>query len=101
MATAAKESSQVSRARKKIKQMLSEEKSQVTPEAIQEATSFIRNWIARHHDERITLKDKTIVVSEEGVKSKYVLHLMQRLSQTPAIPAKSKSKGLGGRISKR
>jgi hypothetical protein len=97
MATAAKESSQVSRARRKIKQMLAEEQSKVTPEAIQESALVIRNWIERHSEERIPLKNKNIAVSPSDIKSKYVVHLMQRLSHSPSVPAKRKS-SLGSRV---
>lgn len=100
MATAAKESSQVSRARRKIKLMLDEENSKLTPEAIQEAASVMRHWIERHNDERITLKDKSIAITESDIKSKYVLHLMNRISVSPALPHKKKGKGLGGRVKK-
>lgn len=96
----AEDSPQVARARRKIRDRFNEEDKLITPESLSGALKIIKSWIERHQFERIDLKQKNVELfdknkSSASVKSKYVIHMMQKL-QTAAKPPKARK--LGGRV---
>ena len=66
MLTYAEESEQVKRARRKLKQKLSEVDKLVTPEALFKMTEEIHLWISKNIKERIDLKNKNIALFDEN-----------------------------------
>lgn len=100
MVVKAKESPQVQKARKKIKQQLAAAEQRINDEALREMRLVIQRQIARHHSERIDLKSKVVTLFDENKhpaksESKFVNRLLKDLKQPP----KTKKKGeLEGRI---
>ena len=66
MLTYAEESEQVKRARRKLKQKLSEIDKLVTPEALSQMTEEIHLWISKNIKDRIDLKNKNISLFDEN-----------------------------------
>lgn len=88
-----KESAQVKKARKKLKHQLSEEHKHFTHRALNGMGKSIENWIIRHSDERIILKDKSIALFDENEhseknKSAYVTNLLKKVRQNLRSPSK-------------
>ncbi len=101
MATKAKESAQIAKARKKLKQQIVEEHKHINEHALQEMRKVIQHWIARHEQERVDLKDKTITLFDENKhtvqpKSKFISSLMKNLKQQTGAPMTAKK--LSGRV---
>lgn len=99
MAVKAKESPQVAKARRKIKQQLAAAEKRVNAEALREMRLLIQRQIARQSPTRIDLKTKTVTLFDENThpaktESKYVQHLLKELKH----PEKSKENELEGRI---
>lgn len=103
MATKAKESKQVEKARKKLKLQIQEEHKFVTENALRRVSQDIKNWISRHSHERVKLKKNISLFDEnqhsEKTHSRYVKHLLENLS-TPLISENPPESNLNGRISK-
>lgn len=100
MMTKAKESKQIEKARKKLKLQIQEEHKLATDAALQKVSQDIKNWISRHSQERVALKQKDISLFDENrhpakIHSRYVKHLLQELAQP--IPPKTEN-SLDGRI---
>jgi hypothetical protein len=81
MSAKAKESAQVKKARKKLKQQLDTEHKRITKEALDKMTESIQRWISRHANERLPLKDKSFTLFDENqhsarTKSKFIQHLL-------------------------
>lgn len=100
--TKAKESKQVEKARRKLKMQIEEEHKLITEAALREVSKDIKNWISRHAQERIVLKQKEISLFDENqhsakVHSRYVKHLLQDLARP--VPPKDEN-NLEGRITK-
>lgn len=99
VATKAKESKQVEKARKKLKLQIQEEHQFVTENALRKVSQDIKNWISRHSKERVKLRQTFSLFDEnqhsEKTHSRYVKHLLQTLAQ-PQI----RESNLNGRISK-
>lgn len=101
MAAKAKESIQVRKAREKIKKQLAKNNEAIQPDSIHEMSLIIKRQIARHSNERISLKNREIVMFDENQhpaksESKFVKRLLSELQTTKKKP---KSKDLEGRIS--
>lgn len=101
MAIKAKESPQIQKARKKIKQQLAAADKRVNTEALKEMSLLIQRQLARHTAQRINLKSKVVTLFDENkhpakTESKFVHRLLKQLKHTPT---KSKQKKeLEGRI---
>lgn len=96
------ESIQIKRARRKLKKQLQEEEKQITPQALQKMSQSIHQWISRHSDDRIQLKDKNITLFDANqhsakIKSKFIDSLLKELSKENEL-SKSDSSVLDGRI---
>lgn len=101
MAAKAKESIQVRKAREKIKKQLAKEHEAIQPDSIHAMSIIIKRQIARHSDERVSLKNREIVLFDENKhpaksESKFVKRLLNELQSSKN---KAKSKDLEGRIS--
>lgn len=102
MVAKAKESKQVEKARRKLKMQIQEEHQLVTETALREVSQDIKNWISRHAQDRIKLKQKEISLFDENqhpakVHSRYVKHLLHDLA-LPVPPREENN--LEGRITK-
>lgn len=102
MAIKAKESRQVEKARRKLKLQIQEEHQLVTEAALHKVSQDIKNWISRHAEERIKLKQKDISLFDENqhsakIHSRYVKHLLQELVKPLSHPTES---NLEGRVTK-
>ena len=86
MSTKAKESLQIRRARKKIKQQLDESEKQTNEEALHKMSKIIQRQLARRSVDRIDLRTKTITLFDENqhpakTESKFINRLMSQLKQ--------------------
>jgi hypothetical protein len=102
VATKAKESKQVEKARRKLKMQIQEEHQLVTETALQGVSEEIKNWISRHAQERVRLKQKDISLFDENqhpakVHSRYIKHLLHELALP--IPPRDEN-NLEGRVTK-
>jgi len=102
MGTKAIESKQVQKARQKLKFQMEKERIRVTDEALKRGSEEIKNWITRHSQERIKLKEKDISFFDENrhpakVHSRYVKHLLEEVSKP--VPPKVE-RNLSGRVTK-
>ena len=100
MTSNAKESKQVEKARKKLKLRIQKEHELATEAALQKVSTDIKNWISRHSQERIKLRQKGINLFDENrhpakVHSHYVKHRLQELAKS--IPPKTEN-SLDGRV---
>lgn len=102
MPVKAKESAQISKARKKIKEQILSQNKLTTSQALEKMTKWLQSWLARHAKERINLKEKRVVnLFDENqhpanTQSKYVSHLLKSLKKELRRGASPKS--LGGRV---
>lgn len=101
MITKAKESPQVTRARKKLKKQFQEQSRLINAQALKEMDEGIRLWLERHSSERIKLQNKTITIFDENqhpekIHSKFIHKLLGQLQQESA--KKSTRKTLHGRV---
>jgi hypothetical protein len=103
MATKAKESPQIQKARNKIKQQLANADKRINSEALKEMTLLIQRQLLRHTPDRVSLKKKQVShvpIFDENkhpakTESKFVHHLLKELQH----PKKTKRKSnLEGRI---
>lgn len=103
MATKAKESLQIQKARNKIKKQLAEAEKRINSESLKEMTLLIQRQILRHTADRVNLKTKQVShlpLFDENqhpakIESKFVRHLLKELQH----PKKPKRKSdLEGRI---
>ena len=76
----AKDSSEVTKFRKKIKERIAEQDKLVTPEALQDTAKITQHWLQRHESERVNLKDKTVIVESH---SGYIKHLALAIKGQP------------------
>lgn len=65
----AKESSQVRRARRKLRKRMKEEEENITPATLLKVMASIQRWLERHSSERISLKDRNIAKFEDDGKT--------------------------------
>ncbi len=96
----AKESAQVTKARKKLLQQMGEENKHITAQALDQIRKSMHYWIARHAGERVNLKTKEITIFDENRHSaspqnRFILNLQHHLQ---GIPPKKSAKKLKGRI---
>lgn len=96
MATKAKESEQIVKARKKIEKRLAKENKQISPKNLKVMSEQIKNYITRHQQERINLKDRSIILFDENhhpakTENRYVINLLVKLKKE--TPAARKLKG--------
>jgi hypothetical protein len=101
----AKESSQVRRARRKLRKRMSEEDESITPDTLTKVMASIYRWLERHSSERISLKDRAIVKYDENGKnaafSDSISHLRNRLMESEtSIESEEAPNPLAGRIQK-
>ena len=101
MVVKAKESSNIEKARRKLKKQMADEGKRINTQALQKMSKAIELWINRHKVERISLKDKSIQLFDENKhtalpKNKYITNLMHSLSG--ARPARVSKTVLKGRI---
>lgn len=96
----AEESDHVKRAREKLCRQLEEEKSQITPRALEEVCKKIYHWIQRHAAERVNLKEKNIALFDENRHSALIhSHFVSDLRSELFFEInKEKMKALRGRI---
>lgn len=97
----AKESTQISKARKKLLQQMADENKHITAQALDNIRKSIHYWIARHADERISLKSKEITLFDENrhpakPQNRFILDLLYNLKDNSLT--KKGSKKLTGRI---
>lgn len=100
MATKAKESKKVEKARNKLRLQIQDEYKCVTEAALHKVSQDIKDWISRHAQDRLQLKQKEITLFDENqhpakVHSRYVKHLLHDLARP--IPPKTEN-NLEGRI---
>lgn len=62
----AEESLQTKKAREKLKRKLEDQDKKITPQALEKKSIEIHDWIARHADERVSLKEKSISLFDEN-----------------------------------
>src|SRR5262249_44866292 len=96
----AKESAQISKARRKLLQQMAEENKHITTQALEQIRKSMHYWIARHSGERINLKAKEITIFDENRHSaqpqnRFILDLLQHLQ---GLPTKRSARKLKGRI---
>lgn len=101
----AKESPRIENMRKKLRKQINEEKKNTSVDALKEMSREIHQWLGRHADDRITLKDKNIVPFDANqhpaqVQSKFVKNLLRLLQQNSSAPAKKQRAKLHERVSK-
>jgi|EndMetStandDraft_5_1072996.scaffolds.fasta_scaffold533107_1 hypothetical protein len=94
----AKESPQVIKARRKLEKQIANEHKRINDQALEKMAKMIENWLTRHKEERIPLKDKTIEQFDKnkhpaGIKSKFILEMLNQLKQEG-----THTKPLDGRI---
>lgn len=102
MNSKAKESVQIERARKKIKQQLTSAEKRINTEALEEMSKLIQRQLQRHAKDRISLKDKTVTLFDENqhsaqTESKFVNRLLKQIKQK--FDKANHQKKLRGRIS--
>lgn len=98
MSQKAKESAQVSRARKKLEEKLTQETRMLTAENLSKTVLSMQKWLTRHKSERVPLKNKKIKLFDankhpKAATSQLVKQLRKRLEKTAASPS------LKGRVS--
>lgn len=101
MSTSAKESRQVQKARKKLRNQILEEHKLLTENALKKMSEDIRIWISRHAKDRIKLKEKEFSLFDENqhpakAHSLYVQHLLEQLANHKNEPIEN---SLEGRVS--
>ena len=102
MATAAKESKQIEKVRKKLEKVLREEHAHFNKETLAEVRENIHKWLNRHEPERLSSETKSFTLFDENrhpseVKSKFVQNLLNELQNKPAESEKEIHK-LQGRV---
>ena len=79
------ESSDVRRARAKLKKHLSSDDKKITAKALQKATKSIEQWISRHEGDRVSLTEKDVKIFDANKHpaevSKYIKTVMLQISQ--------------------
>lgn len=100
MSDKAKESAQVQKARKKIKDQLADAEKRINPEALHEMARIIQLQLSRRSSERINLKNKTVTLFDENqhsakTESKFVNRLLKQIKQKIIDPS---YKQLEGRV---
>jgi hypothetical protein len=101
MSAKAKESAQIQKARKKLKQQLAAAEKRINTEALQEMSKIIQAQITRHNPERISLKKKVVTLFDENThpaktESKFVMRLLHQLKSR--LSKEKRAKALAGRI---
>lgn len=101
MATKARDSRQVEKARKKLRAQIETEQKKVNEKTINQMKQAMQIWLKRHKQERIKLADLPIEVFDENrhsakTQSKFVVHLMSRLKHEAVRPKSLKP--LKGRL---
>lgn len=101
MATKAKESRQILKARQKIQKQLEEADKFTTAEALKTMSKIIQHQLARKKTDRINLKSRSIVLFDENqhpakTESKFVSRLLKQLSKQST--ASKSDQQLEGRI---
>lgn len=101
MANKAKDSPQVQKARKKIKQQLDKADKRINAEALSEMSRLIQRQMQRKATDRVNLKSKTVTFFDENrhpakTESKFVRRLLKQLQHQTAPKQKT---NLEGRIS--
>jgi len=86
MASKAKESAAVKRARKKLQKRFDKQDQLVSEKTINLMKRAIHTWISRHSQERIPLEDKSIALFDSNkhparTKSKFVSELLQKVEK--------------------
>lgn len=66
MAVKARESQQIQRLRRKIKEQIHDEHKQINQKALEQMRKAMKRWIGRHSEERISLLNKTITLFDEN-----------------------------------
>lgn len=84
MPAKAKESPQIQKARKKIKQQLKAAEKRMNAEALQTMSRLIKEQLSRQKSGRIDLKDRQITTFDENqhpakTESKFVLNLIHQI----------------------
>lgn len=109
----AKESAHIRKARRKLKNQLSEENKKINKKALEQMSINIKRWISRHAGERINLLSKTFTLFDENQHSvfpqdQFISQLAQALVKEPSpeeVPeatidlTEAVAKPLEGRIS--
>lgn len=62
----AEESYKTKKTREKLRKQLEDHQKQITPQALEEKTIEIQQWIARRASERVVLRDKSISLFDEN-----------------------------------
>lgn len=102
MGAKAKDSKQVQRARRKLLNQLADEKAKINEMSLLQMRQANRQWLDRHREDRINIKDRTIKLFDENkhparTKSKFIFDLMRALN--PSQDEKMLFEHLAGRIS--
>lgn len=74
----ADESEKTKKAREKLKKRLNTFDAKMTKEALEKKTVEIHRWIARHADNRVVLREKSISLFDENQNA---AEISQRISQ--------------------
>ena len=83
----AEESYKTRKAREKLRKMLEEHQSKITPQALEKKTIEIQRWIARHASTRVVLRNKSISLFDENQNA-------AKLSQKVAVFAEQIKKDI-------
>jgi hypothetical protein len=86
MTAKAKESTQIQKARNKIKQQLQKAEKKMNPEALHAMSLLIREQLNRKKSGRIDLKNRQIISFDENkhpaqTESKFVIKLIRQIKQ--------------------
>jgi hypothetical protein len=80
MENVAEESHKTKKVREKLKRHLDQIERQVTKKALEQKTSEIHRWIARHALQRVPLKNKEIALFDENQNVASVSQRIRKLS---------------------
>jgi hypothetical protein len=79
------ESSDVRRARAKLKKHFSSDDKKITAKALQKAAKSIEQWISRHESDRVSLAEKDVKIFDANKHpaevSKHIKNVMLQISQ--------------------
>ena len=94
----AKESSQILKARQKIKKQLEAAEKRINPDALKKMRHLIERQLARHSTERINLKKRHITLFDENrhpakTESKFVMSLLRHIKEEKPKKAKKQLEG--------
>ncbi|HSX12276.1 MAG TPA: hypothetical protein VLF61_02170 [Rhabdochlamydiaceae bacterium] len=77
----AEESLKTKKAREKLKKRLEALDQKITPQALKEKSIQIHNWIAKHAQKRVVLKEKSISLFDENQNTAQLSQRIAKIAQ--------------------